>query len=250
MPHGKKLISLVIAFVFILCVIFLGVAGVLYLYKTIKIDVSQIYLNQLNTSHYLISSVDYNVERQRIVLFSRDKILERNNKLKIDQAFFIASTNVKYSEIYSSIDPLMLLAVQDIESAFNPSAISPMGAMGLNQVMPVTARHLCKGLCIAFKDSLLYDIDFNTRIGVMILDDAMAAYSKHDVALACYNGGPWSAYYYKTNSDKLPEETRSYIPNILKKWEDYRTAYKQYRLKTENLVKTNDVEIDKNLLKK
>jgi hypothetical protein len=250
MPHGKKLLGLVLAIIFVLVVMFIGVAGVLYLYKTIKIEVSQIYLNQLNTSHYLISSMDYNVERQRLVLFSRDKILERNKNLKIDHAFFIASVNVKYSEIYPTIDPLMLLAVQDIESAFNPTVISPMGAIGLNQVMPVTARHLCKGLGIAFKDSLLYDIDFNTRLGVMILDDAMATYSKHDIALACYNGGPWSAYYYKINSDKLPEETKKYIPNILKKWEDYRLAYKQYRLKTENLVKTNDAEIDENLLKK
>ena len=251
MPLSQnKLIGLAFTLGLIFCFAFAGVAGILYLYKIIKIEISQIYVNQLRTSQYLLSSVDYNAERQKLILFSRDQIIKRNNTIKYDQAFNIASTNIKYCEVYPSVDPLMLLALQDVESAFNSEAISPAGALGLNQIMPFSAKQLCKGMGIAFYDSMLYNIDFNTRMASMILDDAFAVYKKHDIAMACYNGGPYTAFYYSTNNACISPETKKYVPDVLKKWEVYREAYKLFQLKPEDLVKTDEASIKKNLLKK
>lgn len=246
----KRIISIIFVLCLFLCLAFGGVFGVLYLYKTVKIEISQIYINQLKTSQYLLSSVNYNAERQKLILFSRDQIIKRNKNIKYDQAFYIASINVKYSEIYPSVDPLMLLALQDVESAFNVKAVSPMGAIGLNQIMPFTARQLCKGSGIAYADSMLYDADFNTRMGAMVLDDAIFVYKKNDVAMACYNGGPYSAYYYSTNNGCIPLETKNYVSDILKKWKEYREMYKSFVLKPEDLVKTDANLISENLLKK
>jgi soluble lytic murein transglycosylase-like protein len=79
--------------------------------------------------------------------------------------------------------PQLVLAVIDVESAFDPFAVSSAGAVGLMQVMPFWPRQL--GL--SNKD--LIDVELNVRMGVSIL----AYYLERERgdyrrALARYNG--------------------------------------------------------------
>jgi soluble lytic murein transglycosylase-like protein len=72
------------------------------------------------------------------------------------------------------------------ESSFRPTAMSPIGAMGLTQLMPGTAKKFCK-----IPPEQIYDINANTTCGAKylrrLLDDFDGDLS---LALAAYNSGP------------------------------------------------------------
>jgi len=79
--------------------------------------------------------------------------------------------------------PQLLLAVIDVESAFDPFAVSSAGAVGLMQVMPFWPTQL--GL--SRRD--LIDIELNVRMGAAILEYYMRMESgDYRRALARYNG--------------------------------------------------------------
>ncbi len=82
----------------------------------------------------------------------------------------------------TGLDPKLLHALVIIESAYNTRAISPVGAMGLTQLMPGTAREL--GVSNAF------DTEQNLRAGARYLAIQIGRFSDIRLALAAYNSGP------------------------------------------------------------
>jgi len=85
------------------------------------------------------------------------------------------------------IDPELAFRLVKLESDFNPRAASPVGAIGLTQVMPATARYYVKGITAEG----LYDPSTNLRVGFRYLRGLVTEY-KGDVKLALlvYNRGP------------------------------------------------------------
>lgn len=85
------------------------------------------------------------------------------------------------------IDPELAFRLVKVESDFNPRAKSPVGALGLTQVMPSTARYFQPGVT----REQLYDRKVNLRIGFRYLRTLIREY-KGDVKLALlvYNRGP------------------------------------------------------------
>ena len=102
----------------------------------------------------------------------------------------------------------LVRAVVQVESAFNPRAISRVGAMGLMQLMPGTAREF--GVLNAF------DPVENIRAGVQYLRQLLDRYSNNEeLALAAYNAGPKAVD--KHNQTVPPyRETRNYVKQISK----------------------------------
>ncbi len=90
----------------------------------------------------------------------------------------------------AGLPPEMVLAVIDIESAFNPYAVSTAGAQGLMQVMPFWLDE------IGLPDDRLVDIHTNLRMGCTILKYYYDE-EHHDWvrALARYNGSVGSRRY-------------------------------------------------------
>ena len=85
------------------------------------------------------------------------------------------------------IDPGLAFRLVKVESGFNPRAISHVGAVGLTQVLPSTARLYEPGLTT----QQLYDRDTNLRIGFRYLRDLLDRYpSNMSLALLAYNRGP------------------------------------------------------------
>lgn len=91
----------------------------------------------------------------------------------------------------AGLAPSLVLAVMEVESRFDPFAVSPMGAVGLMQVLPATGRALARELGIEWRGSrTLFDPVANLRIGVAYLAKMRERFGHLPTALAAYNSGP------------------------------------------------------------
>lgn len=102
----------------------------------------------------------------------------------------------------------LVRAVMQVESAFNPYAKSPKGAMGLMQLMPATMRQY--GVRNAFNPAE------NVRAGVAYLRELLDRYSNNEqLALAAYNAGPGAV---DKHGQVVPpyRETQNYVAQINK----------------------------------
>lgn len=96
-----------------------------------------------------------------------------------------------------NLDPMLVVAVIEVESRFQYSVISPVGARGLMQIMPDTGKYLSDtvghelGLhAFAFRPESLDDPILNIRMGVYYLHDLRKQFRNLNLALIAYNAGP------------------------------------------------------------
>lgn len=102
--------------------------------------------------------------------------------------------NVHYEATRAGLDPALVLSVIEVESNFNPYAISKAGARGLMQIMPFWLKILGKDK----KGNSLFDVRTNLRYGCTILKHYLDK-EKGDItrALARYNGSRGKYNYPK-----------------------------------------------------
>ncbi|NCU45233.1 MAG: lytic transglycosylase domain-containing protein [Candidatus Fonsibacter ubiquis] len=89
------------------------------------------------------------------------------------------------------LDSSVILALIRQESEFDTSATSRVGAKGLMQIMPATARLLSKVTNIDFsREKLTKDKDYNLALGSYYISDLDDLFGSHYLAFAAYNAGP------------------------------------------------------------
>jgi soluble lytic murein transglycosylase len=123
------------------------------------------------------------------------------------------------------LDPAYVYGLIRQESRFIMEARSGVGASGLMQVMPATARWTARKLGIPFKTDQLHDRDMNIAIGTgylkLVLDDFGGSLP---MAAAAYNAGPSRPRAWRNGpvlegaawAENVPfSETRDYVKKVL-----------------------------------
>jgi membrane-bound lytic murein transglycosylase D len=117
--------------------------------------------------------------------------------------------------------PGELVWLAEVESSFNPSARSPVGARGLFQLMPATAEEL--GLSTFLPDERV-DPAKSAQAAAQMLGDLYKRFGDWPLALAAYNAGAGrvrrtlaqeKAKTFAEIAAQLPVETRMYVPKVL-----------------------------------
>ncbi|NQD94231.1 transglycosylase SLT domain-containing protein [Pseudomonas sp. CrR25] len=120
-----------------------------------------------------------------------------------------------------------VFAITRQESAFMADAKSPVGAMGLMQLMPATAKETARRFGIPLSSpQLAYRPEVNIQLGAAYLSQIYGQFNGNRVlASAAYNAGPGRVRQWLRGADHLPfdvwienipfDETRQYVQNVL-----------------------------------
>jgi membrane-bound lytic murein transglycosylase D len=196
------------------------------------------------TNNDPVSYIDYapdepdSIIQQRITSIDSDLKIVFNSKVRSFIDYFsirnrdytrkLLSRQTAYFPMFEEVlkkhdmpDALKYLTV--VESAINPVAQSPVGALGLWQFMPATGKMYNLNYD-AYKDERL-DPEKSTEAACLYLKSLYGMFNDWEMALAAYNCGPgnvrrairrsgykktfWGIYSY------LPRETRSYVPQFM-----------------------------------
>ncbi|MFN8390456.1 MAG: lytic transglycosylase domain-containing protein [Bdellovibrionota bacterium] len=112
-----------------------------------------------------------------------------------------------------NVDPFYVAAVIAIESRFHSGAQSEVGAMGLMQLMPSTAREVASQKHVA-----LVDPKTNIRLGISYLKQLQERYNGNRfLALAAYNWGPSNVDKAGWKANRIPGSVRKYSNTVLER---------------------------------
>lgn len=114
------------------------------------------------------------------------------------------------------LDSALVHAVITAESGYNPAAVSRVGAQGLMQLMPQTAKRY------AVKDS--FDPLQNIRGGTRYLRDLLELFENDvELAVAAYNAGENAVIKY---GRQIPpyRETLAYVPKVMGLYQKYKAV--------------------------
>lgn len=128
----------------------------------------------------------------------------------------------KYAKKYN-VDADLVRAMMKQESRFNPTAKSHVGAVGLMQLMPGTARDM--GLIVNENTDERYNVEKNIEAGVKYIATYILPQLKKrnldgdiELVIAAYNAGAG-----RVKDGKIPQngETPKYVENVMKYYEEY-----------------------------
>ncbi|WP_421201011.1 transglycosylase SLT domain-containing protein [Aeromonas enteropelogenes] len=126
-----------------------------------------------------------------------------------------------------AVNMSLLYAISRQESALYPRAQSPVGARGLMQLMPATAKETAGKLGVPYRsEQQLFDPAMNIRLGSAYLKRLLDVYDGNRIlAAAAYNAGPGRVKRWREQSADKPmdvwvesipyRETRNYVQNVL-----------------------------------
>lgn len=143
---------------------------------------------------------------------------------------------VDAASLEAGIDPLFLAALVRVESAWDPVAGSPAGALGLTQVIPSTGAGIARALGVEpFSATGLYRPAVSLRFGAYYLGVQLGRFGDPLLALAAYNAGPGNALRWAVgdaDAAALVEgidfpETERYVRIVVEGYAYYRLAWSE-----------------------
>ena len=136
------------------------------------------------------------------------------------------------------------LAIARRESEFDPRVVSPVGASGIMQVMPRTAKEMAGKIGLRYdQNRMVSDWKYNARLGTVYLQELSERFSANPVLVSvAYNAGPtraenWSKLLGDPRSSKVDiidwiemipfAETRNYVMRTIESLPIYRARLGQ-----------------------
>ena len=140
-----------------------------------------------------------------------------------------------YAEAYGVPEGLVYAVIRT-ESSFDSGAVSPVGAVGLMQLMPSTFEWLTDDKLFEHLESgMLYDPETNIKYGTYCLSFLYDRYGDWELALAAYNGGLGNVDKWLEDDKyadgegglkRIPfKETRQFVARVTDAWEMYDRLY-------------------------
>ena len=144
-----------------------------------------------------------------------------------------------WSSMGKPVEKSLVFALSRQESEFDPNAGSSVGAQGLMQLMPGTARLVARQYRVGFSASRLKEPSYNVQLGSAHLADLVDGLNgSYILTLVAYNAGPgrsrdWLAYYGDPRGgvvdpvdwvECIPfNETRQYVQKVMQNLHVYRS---------------------------
>lgn len=139
---------------------------------------------QLGQSRSQVTALQGELELAKLEISRVSAVIENSQRYRIPADLAASIYNIAIAE---GIDPKIAYSLVNVESEFYNKAVSPVGALGLTQVMPATGRMLQPGL----ERADLFDPETNLRLGFRFLRELLARYNGDlELALHAYNRGP------------------------------------------------------------
>ena len=144
---------------------------------------------------------------------------------------------INRNAISSKLDPVIVISLLKEESHFNPFAVSSSNAMGLMQVLPVTAKDIARWKKLGtYKSSELFNPKVNIKIGTAYLGYTGDIFNENMLfAVAAYNAGPataqtWIKRLPHDDIDRFIEnipysQTRNYVKKVFGTYWNYKRVY-------------------------
>ena len=144
-----------------------------------------------------------------------------------------------YTPLRRPPETALILGIARQESEFNMATLSGAGARGILQVMPITARHVCRDYKLTCDiPRLMKDAAYNTMMGSAYIADRMGEFrGSYVLAIAGYNAGPgrareWIREFGDPRDSSVDPidwihripflETREYVQKVLSNLQIYR----------------------------
>lgn len=232
--------------------------GMVYHPKFINLELKNLKKNTNNLdreNHILSAAYNLSINGEYLESFKilyksirNDSVKLTENTLKI---LFPKPYLKQIKKNTHSFDPIIALSLIRQESGFNTRAQSHVGARGLMQLMPRTARQFKRRL----KTKHLYNPNLNIRIGTKYFNNLMNRYNKNLVfSLAAYNAGEsrvneWQDDYLNSdfmleNIENIPFlETRKYVKLIFRNIFFYKMILSKNKTDTQDLNKIYDIHL-------
>ncbi len=163
--------------------------------------------DQLSGQHEQIVALQ---QRLRIL----EAVEEMQSNLSPDEEVHLAHQVYHYSNQHN-LDPLLVLSVIQVESEFSSEAVSPVGAMGIMQVMPATARYITERRGWSWPgESRLFDPSFNIRLATSYLSELIQKFESVEEALIAYNCGEGTMQALTASGMPLPQTYAKRVMSI------------------------------------
>ncbi|MFZ3035271.1 MAG: lytic transglycosylase domain-containing protein [Parvibaculum sp.] len=158
----------------------------------------------------------------------------------LPQRAYPVSSMPRFTPKGPSVEKALIFGLSRQESEFDPAAKSPVGARGLMQLMPTTAKVVARQIDVPYSHNrLTSDPAYNAMLGTAHLGDLIEGFDgSYIMSVAAYNAGKsrvdrWEDDYGDPRSptvdpidwiESIPfSETRNYVQRVMENLEIYRT---------------------------
>ena len=224
--HEKRRQGRIILLVTLICMA--GVSLASFAFRFYTLDQSSTKMSQLERALSNIKAAmnvdsmrQYNIQKIMTIIDRYNPGMTSSDKYDIANEIY--SMSIKYHNL--NADLICATITHESALTWRPEVKSMAGAMGLMQIMPATGIFLSayEGITWTNPEDILCNPIYNIRLGCRYLSTLIAMYDLEG-GLAAYNGGERRAALWLAsgrNDRILWEETRGYVPAVLKLYEKF-----------------------------